>query len=105
MRRFGRCRPPLFEHRAEIEIDGVVLADGALFGIIGEDAERVGAGADEPLVPVAGDAELAVCQGGDVRIDFAFASAGLNKARVFDGGEHLQSPRLRFNQARPPFCL
>lgn len=79
-----------FEDGAEIEIDRVVLADGAFFGIVGENAECVGAGTDEAFVPVAGNAEVALGEGGNIGVDFAFAAAGLDEARVLDGSEHSQ---------------
>jgi hypothetical protein len=43
---------PLIEHRAEVEKDCVVFADFVNWGVFGEDADRVGASADDPFVPV-----------------------------------------------------
>jgi hypothetical protein len=78
---------PRLEHRAEIDIDGVVGLDRAHVWIVGGGCERVRTGTHNASVPVLGDAEPLLGQGEDVFLDLALGPTWRNQAGGLDGAE------------------
>jgi hypothetical protein len=86
---------PRLEHRAQVDVDRVVRADGQLVRIVGGGGQGVGAGADDLAVPVLGDAEPGLGEGEDVAGHLALGAARRDQPRRLDGVEHRQRLDLR----------
>lgn len=77
-------RLPFVEHRPQIEEHRVVRRDDAHRRVVGEDPHRVGAGANDALVPVLLHPERLLRQDIDVRVDFGLAGARTHQAPGLD---------------------
>lgn len=91
---------PRAEYRAQIEEDDVVLADHAIGCRLAGDAQCVDPGADDPVVPMLGDAEVARGDRVDVALDLELGPAGGDQGGGFDRVEQGERLALGGNQRR-----